>query len=89
MLDFSLHAYKDATTTTFEKTHHLLHGKNSLQVSSSFFNSQVGKWEPIIEKWAFNLEFEIGEMADFKKKLSISSSDQEPLNINVSDEMVI
>ena len=71
-----------------EKTLHLFHGKNTFQISSSFFNSKVGKWEPIIEKWEFDLELELGQVTEFKKKIDITNSHQDALNINISDEMV-
>jgi len=88
LLDFSLHSCYNNSAILLEKTLHLLHGKNTFQVSSSFYNSKVGKWEPIIEKWEFDLELELGEVTEYKKKVDITNSHQDALNINISDEMV-
>lgn len=88
LLDFSLHSCYNNSAILLEKTLHLFHGKNTFQISSSFFNSKVGKWEPIVEKWEFNLDLELGEITKFKKRIDITNSNQDILNINISDEMV-
>ena len=89
MLDLSLHSSRDCSSLFFEKSIHLLQGKNSLEISSSFYNSKVGKWEPIIEKWGFVLEIDFGLYQEYKKKVDIVSNHDDVLNLNVSDEMVL
>jgi len=89
LLDLSLHASRENSTLSFEKSIHLFQGKNSFQISSSFYNSKVGKWEPIIEKFEFVLEIDFGLYQEYRKRLDIFNGNQETFNINVSDEMVI
>jgi len=88
LLDLSLHSSHDNAALQFEKSLHLLQGKNIFMASSSFYNSKVGKWEPIIEKWEFKLETEFGAAAEYNQKIDILNENQDPLNINISDEMV-
>ena len=88
LLDFSFHSSHDNSALLFESFQHLLQGKNVFQISSSFYNSKVGKWEPIIEKWAFKLESEFGAAAEYNQKIDILHDNDDTLNINISDEMV-
>lgn len=89
LLDFSLHSSRENSSLTFDKSIHLLQAKNNLEISSSFYNSKVGKWEPIIEKWSFILEIDFGLYQEYKKRLDIANNNGDAFNINISDEMVL
>jgi len=88
LLDFSLHSSRENSSLTFDKSIHLLQAKNNLEISSSFYNSKVGKWEPIIEKWSFILEIDFGLYQEYKKRLDIANNNGDAFNINISDEML-
>ena len=60
----------------------------TIDFSSSFFNPQPSRWEPIIEKYGFDYDI---IMSDSSPKMSISLGTAEKyddFNINISDQML-
>jgi hypothetical protein len=45
-------------------------------------------WEPLLEKWSFELELDFGATNKYKKRIDLLA-DQKSLNLDISDEMVI
>mmetsp|Transcript_20208 Transcript_20208/g.17386 ORF Transcript_20208/g.17386 Transcript_20208/m.17386 type:complete len:248 (+) Transcript_20208:1078-1821(+) len=59
----------------------------SITLSSSYFNPEPSKWEPIIEK--FGLDFEVTQQENPQLSLILTSKENfEEMNINVSEEML-
>ena len=60
--------------------------------SSSYYNTKISRWEPVIEKWALFYEIEnltIKDKIKTSNKLTINfTNPYNDLNINVSQEFV-
>ena len=89
LLDVSLHSSKTNEMISVVNEGSIYRGNNLFEISSSFYNSSVGKWEPCIEKWSFVLDFEfkLGK-EDYLNRIDITNNTNDILNINASDEMV-
>ena len=86
-LEFSLHPIVDNSELVFKEGEGTFHSNNTFVISSSFYNSKAGVWEPVLEKFTFTQEIDINPINEYKKKIDIIA-EKGPLNLDISDEMV-